>query len=220
MSPADLVDIDQILSMQKGSVHEMVRRVLKTDMTAVDVGAANGEITETMRECVGTFGHIVAVEPRPTHIVGSPDVVHRVSCAAFTGDRPLYLSEPETCSSFYPVLVPNVNPATIDVPVRLLDTLVDHADLVKLDVQGAEVDVLMGAETLLNRCPAWILEVWPFGLMAAGHSLYDLMMILTRHRLTPYDAQHQAITPTRLAQWILRFNNPLKHSNWLCLRTP
>ena len=53
---------------------------------------------------------------------------------------------------------------TLTVPTARLDTLVaaeklPPADLIKIDVQGAELDVIAGAKTALSRCEALIIEL-------------------------------------------------------------
>lgn len=218
MPGLDGLDVDLVRTMTKGSVHLMARRVLKPGMTAVDVGAANGEICQTMRECIGPTGRLIAFEPRATCIEGAPNEVHRMACSDYPGQQGFHVAKPETGSSFHKILIPNVDSEKISVPVTTLDAHVTSADLVKLDVQGAEVDVLLGATKLLQACPAWILEVWPFGLMAAHRSLDDLLKILHKNGLVPHDADHQPIPWERVALWVLRMKNPLKHANWLCLR--
>ncbi len=221
---ATVVDVDFVKSMGKGSVHDMVSRVLRAGQTAVDVGAAVGEIVATMRRGVGDTGRIIAIEPRPT-VIPLADEIIRVACGPRDGTHRLYLADPATGSSFYPgnvALRPSdhADLPFLDVPVRPLDALVDQADLIKLDVQGAEADVLDGAPRLLTTCPAWILEVWPFGLQAGHHSVADLWTRLKDAGFTIYDAEHEVVTLQRVGVWLLRIRRPLVHANWLALREP
>ena len=55
-------------------------------------------------------------------------------------------------------------------------------DVIKVDVEGAELRVLKGAEELLslpiNDAPIWILEYAPHNYMKFGYSGYDLLNYL------------------------------------------
>lgn len=206
-----------VSSREKGSVHTMVRAVLQPGQIGVDVGAAVGEITTVMRACVGPTGTVIAIEPRPTAI---PDADVRHVCAAGRQREPrtLHLGKPETLSSLFAAAVPTGVVDTISVPVRRLDDLVERADLVKIDVQGSEMDVLYGAPRLLQTCPAWILEVWPFAIMMSGHSVDELLSVLAVNQLVPYDVEGGAITWDRVARWLMTLGHPGHHANWLCRR--
>lgn len=216
------VDVDFVKAMHKGSVHQMVRQVLKPGQTAVDVGAAVGEIVSTMRDCVGPTGRIVAIEPRDT-VIEKADQILRVACGPTGGTHRLYRAVPPTGASFFPGCVAlrpcdHADLAFDEVRMNRLDDLVDEADLIKLDVQGAEAAVFEGAPRLLKTCPAWILEVWPFGLMAANRSVAEIWTRLRDAGLTIYDADGEVVTLQRIGVWLIRMQKPLTHANWLALR--
>lgn len=72
---------------------------------------------------------------------------------------------------------------TRKVPARRLDSILAKEDLVapvvlKVDVQGAEVDVLRGAGDLLSEVDYIILEFWPYGLARLGHAPEELFALL------------------------------------------
>lgn len=205
-----------LTSREKGSVHTMVRAVLTAGQTAVDVGAASGEICATMRACVGPEGKVIAFEPRQTDI---PEVErHLCALGAAREPRTLFLGDPPTLSSFYPAAIPQGWAEKLLVPVRRLDDLVVQADLVKIDVQGAEMDVLAGSPRLLSTCPAWIVEVWPHALMLSGHSVDALFTLLVSVGLIPTDVEGTVITWERVARWLMTLGHPGHHANWLCRR--
>jgi hypothetical protein len=56
-------------------------------------------------------------------------------------------------------------------------------DVIKMDIQGAELSALRGAERVLteNRNVRMVLEYWPYGLARAGDSAEELLRFLASH---------------------------------------
>ncbi len=75
-------------------------------------------------------------------------------------------------------------PGTVDVDAKPLDHAISgpHLDLLKVDVQGFEVEVLRGAERLIEANPDLLifLEFWPHGLRIVGSSPEELLDILLK----------------------------------------
>ena len=59
--------------------------------------------------------------------------------------------------------------------------------LIKLDVQGAELQVLAGAERALKETEAIILEVTFFGTLIGGHQVYDVVSRMKELGFVAYD---------------------------------
>ena len=81
----------------------------------------------------------------------------------------------------------------ISIPTISLDTFCSEnnlkPNLVKIDVEGAELLVLRGASKLLNQsCPIIILAVHPYWL-PAGQSSQQIFELLTKHGYTVYDSK-------------------------------
>lgn len=158
-------------------------RLLEPGRTAVDVGANIGFLTARMARSVGPEGRIWALEPEPANLEilrrnmkrnGLADRVRIVPQAAGAGDasRRLYLGGHGMGHSFHPG---EAGPTAASVEVRQssLDDLVEGpVDLVKIDVEGAELDVLAGMDRLLAENPDLHLVVeWnPAAQRAAGHT--------------------------------------------------
>jgi FkbM family methyltransferase len=75
-------------------------------------------------------------------------------------------------------------PGTVRVDAMPLDYAVldQRLDLLKVDVQGFEVQVLRGAERLIQANPDLLifLEFWPHGLKIAGSTPEELVAILSK----------------------------------------
>ena len=75
--------------------------------------------------------------------------------------------------------------AFIDVPTVALDAALAGVDVVKVDVEGAEGDVVAGAANVLSRCaPTLLMECWPLNpqtnaadalLWELGYSFFRVM---------------------------------------------
>jgi FkbM family methyltransferase len=171
----------------------MIRTHLKAGMLAVDVGAAMGEMTRVMLECVGSDGRVIAVEADPRK---EPDLrkldrpnlqIHMTGAGEGYGMMPLYCSGKTVASRWHEHdQKPEEAVEPLEVPYAPLDGLISgDPDLVKLDVQGSEAHVLEGAQRLLRACPCWILELWPWGLHTANRTAYQVIQTLRANGLTP-----------------------------------
>lgn len=142
--------------------------------TFLDIGAHIGSvIAEVRHRCPGA--RVEAVEAIPAKVAKLrrrfPDViVHECALAEEEGTATFYIDEDASgCSS----LAERPHGTAITVVKRRLDDLVEHADLIKLDVEGAELGVLRGAESLVVRSrPVIMFESGPE--IVLGFSKEDL----------------------------------------------
>lgn len=165
-----------------------LKQALRPGMTAVDVGANIGGLTLVMARSVGPQGRVIAVEPGPQSLRwlrrnvarnGAENViVVDAAAGARTERRSFNVEENLVLGSFY--AHPWVQWGwTVDVHQTTLDQLApDVVDLVKIDVEGAELEVLQGAPRLLASGPRLIVEWWPYGLIHCGHSPTALLSAL------------------------------------------
>jgi FkbM family methyltransferase len=155
-----------------------VDRFLQPGMTVLDVGAHHGLYTLLSSIRVGTDGRVVAFEPSPRererlkrHIQsnGCRNVqVIPTALSSSSGKSSFFLVEgaSDYCNSLRPPAV-QAKTRQVEVEVTTLDeflakTSMNAVDFVKLDVEGAELDVLKGATKLLrsNTRPILLVEVY------------------------------------------------------------
>ena len=159
--------------------------------TVVDIGANRGQFTLL---CAGLYpaARIFAFEPLPgphavlAHIATSHPLItsHQAAIGPRTGGARMHVMRPDDCSS---LLAPTerqraVFPAvgengTTFVEVAPLEAFVSASDLappalLKLDVQGFELEALRGCNALLDRFVAVYLEC-SFEPLYAGQALAD-----------------------------------------------
>lgn len=171
---------------------EIVRPILSNvgeGMTAIDIGAHIGYYTLLLAKCVGPSGRVISFEPLPANFgrlrqnieVNSLRQVQAYPQALFSHCAELELSGPDNES--YPgtaSLVREVGAKRMRVEAVTLDRVVNgqglRPDFVKIDVEGAEYDVLLGAkETITGVRPKMLIELHHFDGDAHSHSVPKLL---------------------------------------------
>lgn len=173
------------------------RFIPDTGRTALDVGANKGEVAEVL---AGRFGRVVAIEPHPDAAATLRDrlpgvQVIEAAAAASPGPVRLNVFESSLQTSAHSDLdldtMPRGEPAgTIVVDGVVVDDLdLTEVDFAKIDVEGMEADVLVGAAGLLrDQHPALLIEVHS---TAAGERCRSLLTEAgytdVEHVLHPHD---------------------------------
>lgn len=148
----------------------------ETNGTVVDVGANIGFITV---RAARTASRVIAIEPHPMRFrylernvaLNGLNNVTCLNCAlgAAEGELVLYDVDPTLGPRPLDVSVTPGRGKCHRVPLRTLDSLVEEAELVKIDVEGYEAEVLLGASKLLARGPRLVIEA-----LAGTATLADL----------------------------------------------
>lgn len=193
-------------------IHRLIDALASPGATVVDVGANIGYNAVHAARRVGSRGRVVAVEPAPDNLAvlernvaaaGLSNVIVRpVAAGREVGRRKLYLrGETSAVNSFYPESCYAQVTDVVDVPVAPLDGLVDgDADLVKIDVEGAELDVLEGMTRLLGRPNLALIVEWHPELQSmAGHDADALPRWLLARGWKLHAASHLAMRPCTAA---------------------
>jgi len=176
----------------------LLRRLLKPGDHFVDCGANIGYFTLAASRAVGPTGRVDAFEPDPLNrerlahhlrANGSPAnvTVHAVALSAASGSATLYHPSDGTHnhgeSSLY--AAPGVATTPYTVATARLDRQLDRVpDLIKMDIEGAELMALKGMTDVLGspKPPALVIEHNPPSAAAAGHRPGDLLRHLREHR--------------------------------------
>jgi FkbM family methyltransferase len=185
------------------------RRALRAGMVVVDVGASFGLYTLIAARAVGRTGQVHAIEPCPDTCValtsnlrrnpGLAATVHARAAGSRREQRTLYAHRNSTLNGLYPAPAAAVE-ASLEVDVVPLDELVPGPlDVLKIDVEGAELQVLEGARRLLADSPRLrVLVEWnPTRLAIAGHQPLELLERLRAAGLRVVDAMDESAGRSR-----------------------
>ncbi|MCJ7736713.1 MAG: FkbM family methyltransferase [Anaerolineae bacterium] len=154
--------------------HDALAGLLQPGDTFVDVGVNKGDFTLHAAKIVGDSGHVLSFEPEPTNCKWIEESIclnkyantqlFPVALSDSDGEGTLYLGK----RSGWHTLVPNQesrNCGTIRVNTRTLDKVLAEIgfapaiDVIKIDVEGAEMNVLRGAKGVLSENPDIILLI-------------------------------------------------------------
>ncbi len=212
---------------------DALQQIVRPGMTAVDVGANLGLYTVLLSFLVGPAGRVVAFEPDPHHFalllkncaLNACANVEAHNLALGRGSGRFFLHK-EILNSGNNFLgaggMHSRNEMEVDVLSidEFLPTL--RPDLVKIDVQGWEVEVLRGLRRTLSATPhiALYLEFWPMGLRRAGSSPKELLDLLAGQNFKLYTLDNLGRTPlgpAELAALTARLGNS-RHADLYAVR--
>jgi FkbM family methyltransferase len=190
--------LDQELLRGRFESNEMrfVSRYLQPGMTVMDVGAHHGLYTLLTSKCVGVQGRVIAFEPSPReckqlrrnvrlNLTSNVRIVP-YAVGRERGLADLYVVEgaEDGCNSLRPPAVTSrthsvrVEVVSLDEFVR--DEKIGRLDFIKLDAEGAELDVLRGTERLLQSVerPTFLVEVYDIRTLPWGYKAYEIVKFL------------------------------------------
>lgn len=167
--------------------------LLAPGMVVMDVGANVGQYTLLAAPRVGPAGRVHAFEPTPrvaaklrasVRLNGFANVaVNEAAVSEAPGQVTLYYVEDDDGENS--ILGGKAGCPSVTVPAVTLDDYVaahglGRVDVVKMDIEGAELLALRGARRLLSGddAPVVILEVNPKSLAFSGSSVADLLGLL------------------------------------------
>lgn len=170
----------------------MLERVLRPGMTVLDIGANIGYYALMELRLIGPTGSLIAVEPSPSNVAllkrnlalnGYNDIeVHHGAISDRSQTRPFFLSEMSNLNTFHDTGTgslhlkgESISVATWSVPEIMRGR---RLDLIRMDVEGHEVEVLTGLLPAIER-----------GEMAP--------MVIFETHLSRYSDEHDISVPLR-----------------------
>ena len=176
---------------------EFVYDFLKSGDTLIDVGANIGCVTAAGSLAVGDSGRVFSIEPHPQtflHLQQTVQINHctNVIClnvalgadagiVRFTDEKRKDDNNRVSLDSSTGMQVPCVTLASLINEHRLA-----RVAMLKIDVEGFEMHVLRGAESVLNRVDCLYVEVLEHTLQKFGSSGAQLIGLLRSHGFTCY----------------------------------
>lgn len=171
---------------------------LRPGFVGIDVGANIGYFTVLMAKTVGPTGRVYAVEPAEDNLQYLRKNVERnqvdsVTILPFAAGsqsrvRNFYLNKTRVLHGLYKHHLGELREIVQVREVRLDQLVKSPVDVVKIDVEGAELEVLEGMTGILQSSPnvALIVEWNPEGLKRAGSAPDVLPDFLRAHGFKPF----------------------------------
>lgn len=177
---------------------QLFEKTVESGQVVVDVGANQGVFTLLFSRLLGPDGRVFALEPSPALFKALDgncgiNAAHNVTrlqiaagatrsqgslhCSRFNGgDNRL------SSSRTGPSVVVEIVPLDEILPI-------EQVDLVKIDVQGYELNVAKGMQAIVERSPAIkiFFEFWPVGLEHAGSAPVELLEFFMNRRFSLFE---------------------------------
>lgn len=189
---------------------ELFKKLIKKGMVVADIGANIGYYTLLAARLVGEEGKVFAFEPEPHNYsllcknieVNRYRNVIPIRKAVFSKSGRMKLFLDKSNLGGHSLSEANVDKgASITIEITRLDDYFKNTDykidLIKVDVQGTEMEVLEGMANTINQNEnaKIITEFWPLGLQNSGSSPTGFLNKLIEHGFALYQIG-QYVEPT------------------------
>ncbi|WP_306223433.1 FkbM family methyltransferase [Bosea beijingensis] len=197
---------------------QFIARLVAPGMHVADVGANFGYYSLLMADLVGPAGRLLAVEPNPPvadalrrtlnlNGFGSRSSIVAAAAGAGEGEGRLMVpaGEPKN-AALVNRTAPNEDKALVAVPIHSLDMLLrdfPRVDFLKIDAEGAEEDIILGLNQVIERWrPRIVLEFNPGrcrdpqGLLARLRRFYPVLKCLDYYAQVAPISDQELLDPT------------------------
>jgi FkbM family methyltransferase len=210
----------------------LIRKMVHPEARVADVGANIGFYTSLLAGCVGENGRVYAFEPDPrnfAHLAGRVrglKQVQAIQAAVTDRDGSVDLHRSPDLHVDHRTYETGERRIRVAVPAVSLDRFLAHEpslDFLKMDIQGAEHQALLGMAGVVARSPGLVIlmELWPFAHDRFGQGTRALLELLSSWgmqvwRLDAWDAGHR--TPLTADSPLPERSDPDAYFDVLCGR--
>jgi FkbM family methyltransferase len=158
--------IERALGAYEFWTFQLLRKIMRPGMIAIDVGANKGDYSLLFAHLIGDNGRVLSFEPVPDNLEWfhksiAANGYHSIeifdtALSSEAGEHAFYLGRKSGWGSLIPGRkgVHSENPLTVEMATLdgvLTSQNIEDVDVVKIDVEGAELAVLQGAIELLRK---------------------------------------------------------------------
>jgi FkbM family methyltransferase len=166
---------------------------LKPGDVFVDVGANIGLVSLIAGKIVGQKGLVISIEGFPTTYSHLEENIALNRCLNIKSYNCAIGLEETYLSFFRNIFDDSRNciseTGNVQIPVSRLDTVInflDHIDLLKIDVEGYEKFVILGATEVLERVNTIYFESWQRLQSMYNYTLDEIIMVLKKFGFIVY----------------------------------
>ena len=169
----------------------LLNHYIKPGFVILDIGANIGFFACLLAKGKGSKSKIYAFEPDDENCkrfrsnTQAYKNITLISKALSSDNKPRQLYISDLLNVDHRMYPSKDHSQTVLVPTTSIDTWMQESgenaiDLIKMDVQGYEVEVLLGMSAMLNskHKPVIISEFWPYGLKSAGSTCEQFFKLL------------------------------------------
>lgn len=186
------VDDKDSLNLTKYGVYEpaetaLIKKLIKPDYVVLDIGANIGYFTLIMAK---QSKQLYAFEPESRNYQTLQKNIefnnlenvhlHNVAVAEKSGSSTLHLCD--TNRGMHRIYESQwCKEGTVNVPTIAIDDLIEYADFIKMDIEGAELGALKGMKRLLkNHHPTLLMEFHPPSIIEYGAQPKEIFDFVVR----------------------------------------
>lgn len=172
---------------------KVVKALVKHGMVFIDVGANVGYYTLLAAGLVGTKGKVYCFEPESKNyqdllnniILNQFENIHPYQVAVSNKDGEAQLFVSNVSSGRHSIAYDRkIKCKKVPVKTVCLDSIFSWADFIKIDTEGNDMQVIEGAQKLINEETMVMMELYPEGFEAVGYtteSAYDQLKSIFSH---------------------------------------
>ncbi len=170
--------LERALGLYEIAKTDAIQQMLKPGQTFIDVGVNKGDFSLLGAKLVGPEGRVLAFEPEADNcdwirksitLNGYDNVdLHEIALSDEEGTAELHIGDRSGFHTLVPGQARRSNKGTVSIRTRPLDAVlaelgVEQVDMMKIDVEGADMQVLRGAQKTLvdNRDLILLIDIHP-----------------------------------------------------------